>query len=245
MNTNYKSIILAISLFLALSASILAAPGDLDLSFGKGGIVFTGSGNNPSLDIAQEMAIQPDGKIVVVGDGALSGNTSWDFAVARYNTDGSLDTSFGGTGIVITPVSNSNDSAYSVAIQADGKIIVIGNGGGNWTVVRYNPNGSLDTSFGGTGIVITVLSAFENYAYSVAVQLDGKIVVVGTSDNPGTYDFAVVRYNADGSLDASFGNGGIVFTQTGGSSAAYSVAIRADGKIVAAGNRISHWRDKF
>jgi uncharacterized delta-60 repeat protein len=296
MNTKYKSIILTIGLFLALSASVSAAPGDLDMTFGSGGIVFTATGNNPSLDIAQEMAIQPDGKIVVVGDGGTFGNfNNWDFAVIRYNPDGSLDTSFGGTGIVITPVSNFNDGAYSIAIQADGKIVVAGysgdgGGGSRFAVVRYNPNGTLDTSFGatgivitptpagrygfgnsvaiqsdakivvagvmftsfavvrynsngsldttfnGTGIVITSLSAFENYAYSVAIQPDGKIVVAGTSDNPSSYQFAVVRYNTNGSLDTSFGGGGIVFTEIGAASGAASVAIQADGKIAAAGS---------
>jgi len=160
MNANYKSIILAISLFFALSASISAAPGDLDPTFGNGGIVITRGNSLNHLDYALGMAIQPDGKIVVVGDGSISGLIG-DFAVVRYNTDGSLDASFGG-GIVITPVGNSQDQARSVAIQADGKIVVAGficNGVGicgasSLAVVRYNPNGSLDTSFNGTGKVI-------------------------------------------------------------------------------------------
>ncbi len=158
---------LAVGLFLALPALTLAAPGDLDLSFGNGGIVISRGNSFNHLNSALGMAIQSDGKIVVVGDGSISGPT-WDFAVVRYNPDGSLDTSFGGTGIVVTPVGNSHDQAYSVAIQADGKIVVAGsicNGVGNCSsagsslaVVRYNPNGSLDTSFGGTGKVINSAS---------------------------------------------------------------------------------------
>ena len=98
------------------------------------------------------MALQADGKIVAVGSGAADGVA--DFAVVRYNTNGSLDTSFGGSGVVVTP---GIGGAYSVAIQADGKIVVagIGVGVGDSVVVRYNPNGSLDTTFNGTGIVIT------------------------------------------------------------------------------------------
>ncbi len=124
MNINYKSSIitrlLAVGLFLALRSLTFAAPGDLDLSFGNGGKVITSGPTFNSLDDAFAMAIQSDGKIVVVGDGT-TGNT-WDFSVVRYNADGSLDTSFGGTGVVITPVGNSRDQATAVAIQADGKI---------------------------------------------------------------------------------------------------------------------------
>ncbi len=227
MNTNHKSIIRAISLVFALSATVSAAPGDLDPTFGNGGIVITRGNSFNQLDYALAMAIQADGKLVVVGDGATSNN--WDFAVVRYNTDGSLDNSFNG-GIVITPVSNFHDQATSVAIQADGKIVVAGSGGPNLAVVRYNTNGSLDTSFNGTGLVITSASSGAN---DLAIQSDGKIVVVGYSGNHPNYDSVVVRYNTNGSLDASFNGTGIVITQ--GSGVASSLAIQADGKIVSAG----------
>ncbi len=162
MNANYKSIMLAISLFFALSTSISAAPGDLDPTFGSGGIVITRDSNFTQLDYSYAMAIQSDGKIVVVGEGS-AGTFNWDFAVVRYNPDGSLDGSFGGIGIVITQLTHHYDGAHSVAIQADGKIVVAGSrydgtGGSSFAVVRYHPNGSLDTSFNGTGIVITSVS---------------------------------------------------------------------------------------
>ncbi len=107
MNANYKSIISAISLFFALSASISAAPGDLDLTFGSGGIVITIGSDPNHVNTASAMAIQADGKIVVVGDATL-GTPAWDFAVVRYNPDGSLDSSFGGTGIPLSlpPIMN-------------------------------------------------------------------------------------------------------------------------------------------
>ncbi len=123
MNANYKSIVLAINLFFALSASISAAPGDLDPTFGSGGIVITRNAN-PSPDYALGMAIQSDGKIVVVGLGITS--HGGDFAVVRYNTDGSLDTSFGGTGIVITPVGNSYDEASSGRFKRTAKLLSLG-----------------------------------------------------------------------------------------------------------------------
>ena len=230
MNANYKSIISAISLLLALSASTPAAPGDLDPTFGSGGIVLTSGltsgGVSFQLYQAWAMAIQPDGKIVVVGEGIRNPPSvlNWDFAVVRYNPDGSLDTSFGGTGIVVTQLSVNFDGATSVAIQADGKIVVAG---GRY-VVRYNPNGSLDTSFNGTGIVTTPSVG----VLSLAIQPDGKIVVAGSSINGSTLSIALVRYNADGSLDTTFNGTGKVITPGGG---ATSVAIQADGKIIAAG----------
>ncbi len=118
MNANYKSIILAISLLLALPVLIFAAAGDLDLSFGNGGKVITPIGS--SYDFAHSIAIQTDGKIVAAGysQGVNADLRTADFAVVRYNTDGSLDTSFGGTGKIIIPIGGFADYANSVAIQA-------------------------------------------------------------------------------------------------------------------------------
>lgn len=183
MNTNYKSIILASSLFFALSASVSAAPGDLDPTFGNGGIVITRDFGR--FKSAAAMAIQPDGKIIVVGEGkSYFGAPNWDFGVVRYNTDGSLDTIFNGTGKVVTQVGGGNFAgAASVAIQADGKIVVAGIryncfcSDYSFALVRYNPNGTLDTSFNGTGIVITSVAGKSDGASSVAIQSDGKIVV--------------------------------------------------------------------
>ncbi|MGI8836580.1 MAG: hypothetical protein ACR2H4_08070 [Pyrinomonadaceae bacterium] len=233
MNANYKSIVLAISLFLALPALTFAAPGDLDLSFGNGGKVITQVGSNAG---ARSVAIQSDGKIVAAGYSDNGAN--YDFAVVRYNTDGTLDTSFGGTGKVVTPVGNSSD-ANSVAIQSDGKIVAAGTSRNfpnfDFAVVRYNTDGTLDTSFNGTGKVITQ----GGQAFSVAIQADGKIVAAGYSFNGANRaDFAVVRYNTNGSLDTLFNGTGKVVTPVGSSDSsdiAFSVAIQSDGKIVAAG----------
>jgi uncharacterized delta-60 repeat protein len=234
MSGTYKPLILAMSLLFALTASISAAPGDLDPTFGNGGIVITRgfNGNNPNyLSHALAMAIQPDGKIVVVGEGNDGPFTfvAWDFAVVRYNTDGSLDSSFGSNGRVVTHLSDNYDGAMAVAIQPDGKIVVAGRcdrTDSNSAVVRYNPNGSLDASFNSTGLVITSGIVVS----SVAIQADGKIVVAGSSGNG---NFAIVRYNADGSLDTSFNGSGRGTTPVGGG--ANSVAIQADGKIIAVG----------
>ena len=125
--------------------TITAAPGDLDPTFGNGGIALAYSSQYQFYS-AYAMAIQPDGKIVVVGEGVGSSHgANWESAVVRFNPDGSLDTSLGGTGIVIDPVGRG---FYSVAIQPDGNIVVVSSvAAGTFAVVRYNPNGSLDTTF--------------------------------------------------------------------------------------------------
>src|SRR6266540_2138147 len=212
--------LLAVGLLLASPALTLAAPGDLDPTFGSGGIVITRGSSMRTLDSASAMAIQSDGKIVVAGSiyDIPSSPGSWRLAVVRYNTNGSLDTSFNGTGEVITSVGDSG--ASSVAIQLDGKIVAVSS---NFTVVRYNSNGSLDSSFGGTGIVITPVEGSTN---SVAIQSDGKIVAAGSSEN-GFSAVTVVRYNTDGTLDNSFNGTGKVVTSVGSSdSGASDLAIQ-------------------
>ncbi len=228
-------------LFLAFPILILAAQGDLDLSFGNGGKVVTPIGS--SYDFANSVAMQSDGKIVAAGSSTNGANS--DFAVVRYNSNGSLDTSFNGTGKVVTPIGSSGGAAYSVTIQSDGKIVAAGyasNGvDGDLAVVRYNSNGSLDTSFNGTGKVVTqVSSASGDAAYSVTIQADGKIVAAGSSYNGTDNDFVVIRYNTNGTLDTSFSSTGKVITQVGvGDAVANSVGIQSDGKIVAAGYCVS------
>jgi uncharacterized delta-60 repeat protein len=244
LRQNFMFGFLAIGLFLALPSLTFAAPGDLDLSFGNGGKVVTRGGNSPGFGLsgAYAMAIQSDGKIVVAGEGT-AGSGTWDFAVVRFNTDGSFDTSFGGTGKVITPVGNSQDRAFSVAIQADGKIVAAGYSYNDGiAVVRYNPNGSLDTSFNGTGKVTTSFGSSSAIANDLAIQADGKIVVaVGAYGSFNGDVSAVVRYNSNGSLDTSFNGTGIIITPLNNS----SVAIQTDGKVVVAGSGYNGSRIDF
>ena len=205
-------------------------------AFGSGGKVTTpiGAGN----DQAWGLTLQGDGKIVVVGS---SNNGFNDFAVVRYNANGSLDGTFGGgDGIVVTSLGARHDIGYSVALQGDGKILVSGVGYGtdeDFALVRYNADGSLDTSFGGgEGIVTTPIGPLYDNGWSVALQGDGKIVVAGSAHDGGQYDFAVVRYDADGTLDTGFGGGdGIVTTNLVASDQGYSVVLQPDGQIVVAG----------
>src|SRR5205823_5199649 len=141
----------------------------------------------------------------------------WDFAVARYNADGSLDTTFGSGGTVTTNFGPgaTYDDADGVAIQSDGKIVVAGtcNRGGSdnvFAVARYNADGSLDSTFGSGGTVTTDfgLGGSDDSAYAVALQPDGKIVAAGATYLGGVPgDFALARYNPDGTLDSTFGGG--------------------------------------
>jgi uncharacterized delta-60 repeat protein len=241
MNPSYRSIILAISLSLALSASISAAPGDLDLCFGSGGIVVTSIGDQFWYDVARTVKVQPDGKIVVGGwITDTDNNGDRGFFLARYHPTGALDASFGINGKITGPINSGEMVGYDIALQPDGKIIAVGyvffpsNG---FAVHRYNANGTLDASFGAGGVVITPVGEYAN-ANSVAIQSDGKIVLAGSSWIAGqSYsDLTVVRLLPDGSLDTSFGGTGKVITSFGSSSQAGRVVVQPDGKIVAVGS---------
>ena len=210
--------------------------GALDHTFGTNGVVITSVGDLS--DYANSIAIQSDGKIIAAGS-SYNGSDN-DFAVVRYNSNGSLDNTYGTNGIVITSVGDSSDYANSIAIQSDGKIIAAGysyNGSDyDFALVRYNSNGSLDNTFGTNGVVTTSVGDSSDYANSIAIQSDGKIIAAGNSFNGSDDDFAVVRYNSNGALDNTFGTNGIVITSVGDSSDyARSIAIQSDSKIIAAG----------
>lgn len=230
-----KIFILAIFLFPILTQ---AAPGDLDPAFGSGGIVTTAPG--PGSDRARAVALQADGKIVVTGWSEPGGGSGPRMLLVRYNSDGSLDTSFG-TGGVVTETSDTR--GWAVAIQPDGKIVV---GGTCFTgidmdtcVWRFNTNGTPDTTFNATGRRVTTISFFfQDEIYAVALQIDGKIVAVGRArhdDNP-DHDFLTLRYHPDGSLDTTWDSDGIGITPMATQNdIGRALAIQADGKIVVAG----------
>jgi len=209
--------------------------GILDATFGTNGIVSTPIGSFD--DNGNSVVIQNDGKIIVVG--YSNNGTNNDFVVVRYNSNGVLDNNFGTGGKITTDFGSTNDYAYSVAIQSDGKIIVAGkssNGAYAFAIARYNIDGSLDNTFGTGGKLTTFFGSGNAEGYSVAIQSDGKIVVAGSSYNGTNFDFALVRYNSNGTLDNNFGLSGIVSTDFyGHSDLAYSVVIQNDSKIVLAG----------
>ena len=254
----------------SLEGRALLTAGTLDTTFGGTGMVSTNLDSTG--DIASAVAVQPDSKVVVVGQTGYDSGSSVPtshIAVVRYNADGSLDTTFGTGGMFIDPfgtnVVEQDTGKQTVAIQGDGKIVVVGTEEvaittktgkkttttdyTDWLIFRLNPNGTLDTSFGSGGQVITPFGS--SVASSVAIQpTNGKIVVAGAA-NPSTTggyaEFTVARYNTDGSLDTTFGSGGIVRTDvsqilgaTSCGSSALSLAIDPSGNIIAAGEAYAY-----
>jgi uncharacterized delta-60 repeat protein len=219
--------------------------GSLDRSFGNGGIVTTVF---PQGSYAFDMALQPDGKIIAAGTVFVNFDpgeqSDTDFALARYNPDGSLDTTFGNGGMVSTDFIGMEDDAFSVLIQPDGKIVAVGsaNEGANYydfAAVRYLNNGTIDTTFGVAGKVHTDFGVrgFDR-AHSAALQADGKIVAAGFAIPVSGINekFAVARYTSSGVLDATFGSGGKTRIDFGSCcQSASKVLLQGNGKIVTVG----------
>ena len=279
-----------LAIFLSVSVKAFAfADGDLDTTFGTGGKVFTQfspHGPQPAADIAA----QPDGKIVVAS-GALATYLEGGMNVARYNSDGTLDTTFGSGGkittlrspgqhnynsVLIEPSGNilvagsasrltgppdrwvfslviirfNNRGEYAggfegvpseltggfqvndIALTTGNKIVTIGMNGQNVYLFRHNPNGSLDTSFDGDGIVNFNMAD----ATGVAAQADGKVLVAGKIGN----DWAVRRFNVDGAPDMTFDGDGIFNAPIGnGGSGAKEMIVKPDGKILTVGSAVT------
>ena len=257
--------------------------GTLDTSFGTGGKVLTPMGTN--WDDAEAVVSQPDGKVIVVGEAFTA--SGWKVALARYRADGTLDPTFGSGGKVLgsggseahavllepsgniviagstldggsfakfyvqrftasgafngfasTDIGTSSDVAWAIARQPDGKLVVVGYAGQSFAIVRYTASLTLDTTFGTGGVVVTSIGS-SNSPNAVAIQADGKIVAAGTVGSSNNDDFGLLRLNTNGSLDATFGVGGKVRTDLGSSFETLDgLVIQGDGKIVAAGGTV-------
>ena len=213
--------------------------GVIDSTFGLDGIQTT---TFDPFAYCTSMAIQTNGKIVLAGH---SGSEKADFALVRYHPDGTIDSSFGTIGKITTDIGFQIDNgANAVAVQSDGKIVAGGFSHsfpvGDFCLIRYNVDGSLDSTFSMDGKVTTSISQFADNLSALAIQSDGKIIAAGYTNsgdpNHVNYDFALTRYNVDGSLDTDFGTDGKVITSFGESDdAANSVAIQPDGKIIVVG----------
>jgi uncharacterized delta-60 repeat protein len=189
---------------------------------------------------ANAVAVQPDGKILVAGFADEASAFNSDFALARYNSDGTLDTSFDGDGIVTTDLSGQDDDARAVVIQPDGRIVVAGTAGEDIAVARYMPDGKLDNGFGSGGFRITDLG-FVDVANGVALTPSGQILLVGyTIGAKLNNDFLLARYNSNGTLDATFGTGGTVKTDiSGADDFAEDLVVDAAGRIIVVGRATS------
>ena len=237
--------------------------GTLDTTFGTGGKVGTAfASGSASYTQAFSVAIQPDGKIVAVGYTEIGpclfnglDLPCFDFALARYNSNGTLDASFGTAGRVTTDFGGPSDQAGSVAVQPDGRIVVAGaagrftNRGFDFALARYSSNGTLDTSFGTSGKVFTDFAGDNDTPSepsALAIQSDGKIIVVGQTVVGNFNNVALARYNSDGTLDTSFGTSGKATTDfAGANDSAVSAAVQSDGNIVVAGGATINGRTDF
>jgi uncharacterized delta-60 repeat protein len=206
--------------------------GSLDTSFDGDGITTTAA-----LDAlwASSVVIQPDGKIVAGGSTGSTGGPSDKFILTRYNPNGSVDTTFDGDGIVTTQMLQTGSVVVSIALLADGRIVAGGSTNSHFGVVRYNPDGSLDTSFDGDGKVITSVLSGSDSLYDIAVQADGRVVAAGYADNGSNNDLPLVRYNTDGSLDSSYGSGGKAVFDLGFNDRIGGMTLDAAGKAVIVG----------
>lgn len=222
------------------------APGSPDVSFGRGGMVTTGFGRGELAEaVAGAVAVQSDGRLVVAGSARLGEERRDDFALARYNRNGTLDRTFGRGGKVTTDFATGSEFAAALVVQRDGKIVAAGGASTDpeidavdFALVRYNRDGSLDRTFGNDGRVTTDFAGGFDRIHALVLQPDGKLVAAGwasTSPDRGWDDVALARYNRDGSLDRTFGDGGRVSTDLGTSEYANALALQRDGKLVAAG----------
>ena len=212
-----------------------AAPGDLDPTFGIGGIATTDF--HGLFDTADSMAIDSSGRIVLAGSARTSvDEASSDFALARFTSAGVLDPSFGSGGKVTTDFSGWRDEGIEVAIDSSGRILLAGmtfsGSSYDFAVARYTSSGALDASFGSGGKVVIDLTGAFDVANDVAVDSSGRILLGGAAGG----DFAVVRLTSSGALDSSFGTGGVVSTDfSGGADTGFDLALDASGRILLGG----------
>lgn len=221
--------------------------GTLDSTFGYAGTVWTDIGS--SFDSLSSIIQQQDEKLVAVGGGNISGGSGSYLKLARYNTNGTLDVSFNGSGTIALQIGEQYTFGNSVIQQADGKLVVVGRAVGedgthDFAVVRFTATGELDSGFDGDGIAITSVSDGFDWANSVLQQADGKLVVVGSGNNNNF--FAMARYNSDGSLDTSFNATGVLVRETAGEKeVAKSLIQQSDGKLLVAGYSYSVSASKY
>jgi uncharacterized delta-60 repeat protein len=207
--------------------------GNMDSTFGNNGVVID-SFFHTQHDEITSLVLQPDGKIITVG--RSDSFTTFYMNAARYLADGKPDSSFGNYGQLLLP-QTTYGSAMDAVLQPDGKIIIAGSNNG-FGLVRLTNNGTLDNSFGANGFVSTsVGTAYYSGANTICLQADGKILVAGNSYHNTYYWAAIGRYNANGTIDNTFGTNGIAeYAVRGYYDDINDILQQADGKIICAGS---------
>ncbi len=211
--------------------------GEMDTEFGNYGVI-----QRVTSDLegeANSVVIQKDNKIVITGYSISPATNNEEITLIRFTENGNVDKSFGNKGFTVTEVSNEKDNGESVAIQPDGKIVVVGSTDHKPTtdivLIRYDENGSIDYSFGINGIVITDINSSLDIGKSLVIQSDGKIIVSGFTHIINKFFMTLLRYDSNGVLDPTFGNGGIVITDINGRRGKMDMAMQNDGKIILVG----------
>ena len=210
--------------------------GMLDPAWNGIGKVITNIGSSD--DFARAVTLQPDGKVLVAGNCRNGGNNA--FCVARYQANGMIDATWNSNGAVITPIGSSDDTATAMALQPDGKVLAAGyclsGGSYNFCAARYLASGTLDTTWNGTGKVITPSGIGGDAATAMTLQPDGKVLLTGYCTNGSSVDFCATRYMTNGSLDLTWNSTGKVITPIGvGGDYAAAMTLQPDGKVLLAG----------
>jgi uncharacterized delta-60 repeat protein len=207
---------------LLAAGAALALPGDLDPTFGTGGLVTTDFASTNDEAIA--VTPQYGGRVVAAGE------TDGDFGLVRYKKDGTVDLSFGSGGKVDTPFAGFAQAIDVIRLPSN-EILAAGGAGGDFALARYDKDGALDAGFDGDGKVTTLFAGGGAAAFAVVRQTDNKLVAAGTANG----EFALARYETNASLDSTFGSGGKVVTTIGSNAEVHALLLQPDGKLVAAG----------
>lgn len=214
-----------------------SADGEIDDSFGDGGVVITDAGS--TTEGASALVIQPDGKIVIAGSSYVD-DYDQDYFIIRYNSNGTKDEDFGTAGIFIASYGTSFDGCSDIALQGDGSFIAAGaasqDGQNGFGVVKITPDGEYDETFGTGGKFFHAVNDGLTFGGNIAMQPDGKIIIAGVGSGA-SYDFALIRVNSNGTLDASFGTDGETLTDfDGGDDRAAAVTLDEELRIVVTGS---------
>jgi uncharacterized delta-60 repeat protein len=224
LNFPYLHLFIAVVCFLHCRINSFGQAGNIDTAFGESGFAETVLGNSSEINA---IAIQPDGKIVAGGFTHYEvGQFSYAFVLAQYNSDGTLDQTFGMDGIGdYPPIYTAPTFGKTLCLQADGKILQGGYGVSGTYIVRYNTNGFVDATFGDAGAIVDLYGDYAG-AWGMALDQYQRIVVIGSS-------FIMGRYHSDGSIDTTFGNDGVFMGFE--NSYALAIAVQSDGKILGVG----------